>query len=258
MAPLARVAAFLALGGTDITMTAPFGAIPIFIGYDPRERAATTVLIDSLYQHSSAPLAITPLVTPQLERQGLYRRERDPKQSTAFSFTRFLVPHLMGYQGWAVFLDCDILCRADIAELWALRDERHALMVVQHDHVPTESTKFLGELQSAYPKKNWSSVMLFNCAHCTALTPEYVNRATGLDLHRFHWLEGDHQIGALPERWNHLVAVQEPPQTGAADGGPALLHWTLGGPWFRDMRTMGGPLAAEWFSARDDALRLWD
>jgi hypothetical protein len=239
-------------------MTAPPGTIPIFIGHDPRERAATNVLIDSLYQHSSAPLAITPLVTPQLEAQGLYHRQRDPKQSTAFSFSRFLVPHLMGHQGWAIFMDCDILCRADITELWALRDGRHALMVVQHDHVPSESTKFLGEVQSAYPKKNWSSVMLFNCARCTALTPEYVNSASGLDLHRFHWLEGDHQIGALPERWNHLVDVQAPPQTGAADGGPALLHWTLGGPWFRDLRTMGGSLAAEWFSARDDALRLWD
>ena len=88
--------------------------IPIFIGYDPRERAATNVLIDSLYQNSSVPLAITPLVTPQLEAQGLFRRERDPKQSTAFSFTRFLVPYLMGYEGWALFMDCDMLCRADI------------------------------------------------------------------------------------------------------------------------------------------------
>ena len=88
--------------------------IPVFIGYDPRERAATNVLIDSLYQNSSVPLAITPLVTPQLEAQGLFRRERDPKQSTAFSFTRFLVPYLMGYEGWALFMDCDMLCRADI------------------------------------------------------------------------------------------------------------------------------------------------
>lgn len=235
-------------------MTAQPGTIPIFSGYDPRERAATTVLIDSLYQHSSAPLAITPLVTSQLERQGLYWRKRDPKQSTAFSFTRFLVPHLMGHQGWAIFMDCDILCRADIAELWSLRDGRHALMVVQHDHVPTESTKFLGEVQSAYPKKNWSSVMLFNCSRCTALTPEYVNIATGLDLRRFHWLDGDHQIGSLPDRWNHLVDVQEAPLTDASEGGAALLHWTLGGHWFRDLRTMGGALAAEWFSARDDAL----
>ena len=97
--------------------------VPIFIGYDPRERAATNVLIDSLYQHSSVPLAITPVVTPQLEAQGLYWRQRDPRQSTDFSFSRFLVPQLMGFEGWAIFMDCDMLCRSYIAELWALRDE---------------------------------------------------------------------------------------------------------------------------------------
>ncbi|MFM7676650.1 MAG: hypothetical protein ACKO5F_13970 [Synechococcus sp.] len=235
-------------------MTQP---IPVFIGADPRERAALNVLIDSLVQHSSVPLAITPLVTPQLEAQGLYWRPRDPKQSTAFSFSRFLVPHLLGYHGWGIFLDCDMLCRADLAELWALRDERSAVQCVQHEHVPAETRKFLGEVQSAYPKKNWSSLMLFQAERCRALTPEYVNSASGLDLHRFHWLAGDHEIGALPERWNHLVAVQPPPAA-AAEGGGALLHWTLGGPWFREQRAMGEGLAAEWFAARDDAFRLWD
>ena len=230
--------------------------IRIFIGYDPRERAATNVLIDSLVQHSSRPLAVTPIVTEQLG--DLYRRQRDPKQSTAFSFTRFLVPHLCGYQGWAIFMDCDMLCRGDIAELWDARDKSFAVQCVQHEHVPNESRKFLGEVQSAYPKKNWSSLMLLNCERCTALTPDYVNSATGLELHRFHWLAGDHEIGAVPDRWNHLVDVQPPPQATAADGGPVLLHWTLGGPWFREQFTMGGALAAEWYRARDDAMRLWD
>ena len=232
-------------------MTQP---IPIFIGVDPRERAATNVLIDSLTQHSSAPLAITPMLTPQLERQGLYWRERDPKQATAFSFSRFLVPKLMGYQGWAIFMDCDMLARGDIAELWALREEQYAVMCVQHVHEPNESVKFLGEPQTPYPKKNWSSLMLLNCSRCTALTPEYINTASGLELHRFHWLAGDHEIGAVPGGWNHLVAVQDPAR---AEGAP-LLHWTLGGPWFREQRTMGAGLAAEWFAALDDAFRLWD
>jgi lipopolysaccharide biosynthesis glycosyltransferase len=232
--------------------------IPVFIGYDPRERAATNVLIDSLYQHSSRPLAITPIVTPQLEAQGLYRRERDPRQSTAFSFTRFLVPHLMGYRGWAIFMDCDMLCRGDIARLWELRDERYAVMCVQHEHVPNETTKFLGEVQSPYPKKNWSSLMLINTARCTALSVDYVNQASGLELHRFHWLAGDHEIGALPADWNHLVDVQPHPTASAEDGGPTLLHWTLGGPWFREQRTMGGALAAEWFGARCDSMALHD
>lgn len=229
--------------------------IPVFIGYDARERAATNVLIDSLYQHSSIPLAITPIVTSQLS--GVFRRERHPKQSTDFSFTRFLVPWLMGFQGWAIFMDCDMLCYDDIAKLWALRDDRYAVMCVKHDHVPHETVKFLGEVQSAYPMKNWSSMMLLNTNRCSSLTPDYVNTATGLDLHRFHWLEGDHEIGALPDRWNHLVDVQPPPQAPFGHGGPALLHWTLGGPWFREHRRMGGPLAAEWFGARDEAMQLW-
>jgi len=229
-------------------------AIPIFIGVDPRERAATNVLIDSLVQNSSVPLAITPMLTPQLERQGVYWRQRDPKQSTAFSFTRFLVPHLMGYRGWALFMDCDMLARADIAELWALRDEQFAVQCVQHVHEPGEIVKFLGEVQSAYPKKNWSSLMLLNCSRCKALTTDYVNSASGLDLHRFHWLAGEHEIGALPEGWNHLVAVQDSLKAETS----SLLHWTLGGPWFRDQRTMGEGLAAEWFSSRDEAFRLWD
>ncbi|MFL0770256.1 MAG: glycosyltransferase [Prochlorococcus sp.] len=235
-------------------------SIPIFIGYDPRERAATNVLIDSLYQHSSMPLAITPLVTPQLEAQGLHWRERNPKQSTAFSFTRFLVPHLMDFQGWAIFMDCDMLCRGDIAELWAQRDQDKALMCVKHEHVPAETVKFMGEVQSAYPKKNWSSLMLMNCSRCKALTVDYVNTASGLDLHRFHWLAGDDQVGAIEGGgWNHLVDVQPLPEPSAGSGhGPRLLHWTLGGPWFREQRTMGGGLAAEWFSARDDAMKLWD
>lgn len=228
--------------------------VQVLIGVDHRERVATNVLIDSLLHNSSAPLSITPLVTHQLEAQGLYWRERNPKQSTDFSFTRFLVPHLMGYQGWAIFMDCDMLGRGDIAELWAQRDDNFALLCVQHDHQPSESKKFLGEVQSTYPKKNWSSLMLLNCSRCTALTPEYINTASGLDLHRFHWLSGDHEIGAIQGGWNHLVDVQSP---ALAEASP-LLHWTLGGPWFREQRTMGGPLAAEWFAARDDAFKLYD
>ena len=228
--------------------------VAIFIGCDPRERAAANVLIDSLLQHSDRPLSITPLLTPQLEAQGLYWRQRDPRQSTAFSFSRFLVPHLMQYQGWAIFMDCDMLARGDIGQLWELRDDRFAVQCVQHSHVPSETVKFLGEVQSSYPKKNWSSLMLFNCSRCTALTPEYVNTASGLELHRFQWLAGDHEIGALPDCWNHLVDVQEPAKAEAA----ALLHWTLGGPWFKAQRTMGGALAAEWFAARDAAFRLYE
>lgn len=231
--------------------------IPVFIGYDPHERAAVNVLADSLVQHSSQPLAITPIVLRQLE--GVFQRERNPNQSTEFSFSRFLVPWLMNYQGWAIFMDCDMLARGDIAELWSLRDDRYALMCVQHEHVPHETVKFLGAVQTRYEKKNWSSLILFNCAQCTTLTPEYVNTATGLQLHRFEWLGDDSRIGALPmERWNHLIDVQPADIRPASEGGPALVHWTLGGPWFKEYRTGGGVLAAEWFAARDEAMRLWD
>jgi hypothetical protein len=231
--------------------------IPLYIGYDPHERAAVNVLIDSLTQHSSRPLAITPIVARQLG--SALRRERHPEQSTEFSFSRFLVPWLQDFQGWALFMDCDMLCRGDIAELWEARDGRYALQCVQHDHVPRESVKFLGARQSRYARKNWSSLMLFHCPRCRALTPEYVNTASGLALHRFEWLDDDAAIGALPMgRWNHLIDVQSPDPRPAQQGGPALVHWTLGGPWFRDTRTGGGVLAAEWMAAREEAMRLWD
>src|SRR6185503_17813923 len=153
---------------------------------------------------------------------SVFRRESNPLQSTQFSFSRFLVPFLCGYEGWALFTDCDMLVLDDIAKLWALRDERYAVQVVKHVHVPKEDVKFLGAVQTRYEKKNWSSVMLMNCAKCTALTPDYVNNASGLELHQFKWLAGDHLIGELPPRWNHLVGF-DPPRPDAG-----LVHFTTG------------------------------
>lgn len=229
--------------------------IPIFIGYDYRERAAANVLIDSLYQLSSRPLAIVPLLTPQLIKQGLYYRVRDPKQSTDFSFTRFLVPRLMNYSGWAIFMDCDMLCRTDINKLWDQCDDKYSLMCVKHEHKPKKTKKFQGEIQTTYPKKNWSSLMLINCKRCQNLSVEYVNSASGLDLHRFNWLESDQQIGEIKGDWNFLIDEQIDNQISK---NAELIHWTLGGPWFKDQRLMGGELAAEWFAARDEIIKLWD
>lgn len=229
--------------------------IPIFIGYDERERAATNVLIDSLYQTSSVPISVTPLVTQQLRNLGIYTRTKDPKQSTAFSFTRFLVPYLCNYLGWAIFMDCDMLCRNSISQLWEQRDERYSVMCVKHNHLPEEKRKFLNEIQSSYPKKNWSSLMLLNCEKCDKLTKNYVNNASGLDLHRFNWLENDNSIGEIIGDWNHLIGVYEKSNI---DHESPLVHWTLGGPWFKELRTKSGSLAAEWFSARDDAMKLWN
>jgi len=218
--------------------------INIFIGYDPREAVAWNVLASSIHRRASEPVTVAPLMLSQL--QGVYTRERHPLQSTAFSFSRFLTPYLSGFDGWSLFMDCDMLMLDDVARLWALRDDRYAVMVVKHDHVPRETVKFLGEPQSKYEKKNWSSVMLFNNARCRALTPDYVNRATGLELHQFKWLGDDALIGELPNRWNHLVGYDAP----RADAG--LVHYTLGGPYFPEYA--GCEYAREWFAERDAML----
>ena len=216
-------------------------AIRVFIGWDSREPIAFDVLAHSIQRHASQPVAITQVRLDQLD--GVFRRERNPLQSTEFSFSRFLTPYLCGYEGWAVFMDCDMLMRDDVAKLWALRDDRYAVQVVKHVHVPREETKFLGSVQTKYEKKNWSSVMLLNCARCKALTPEYVNTASGLELHQFKWLQGDHLIGEIPHEWNHLVGFDKP----RADA--SLVHFTIGGPYFEEYR--GCEYSAEWFAERD-------
>ena len=219
--------------------------INVLIGYEPREAVAFSVLSYSIQARASVPVSIAPLMLSQLK--GVLTRERHPLQSTDFSFSRFLTPHLSGYAGWSVFMDCDMLMLDDIANLHNLCDDRYAVMVVKHNHVPKETTKFLGEPQSKYDKKNWSSVMLFNNAKCRALTPDYVNKASGLDLHQFKWLGNDDLIGALPNRWNHLVGYN-PPRRDAA-----LVHYTLGGPYFDNYREC--EYSKEWFAERDAMLR---
>jgi hypothetical protein len=220
--------------------------IRVFIGYDGREAAAFNVLSHSIHARSSRPVSITPVMLSELE--GVFKRERNPLQSTEFSFSRFLVPYLCDYQGWAIFMDCDMLARDDIARLWELRDERYAAQVVQHVHVPKEETKFLGAVQTKYEKKNWTSVMLLNCAKCAALTPEFVNRASGLELHQFKWLEGDHLIGALPSAWNHLVGYDAPRRDAS------LVHYTSGGPYFPEYANC--EYAREWFDEQKAMLHV--
>ncbi len=220
--------------------------IRVFIGYDPREAAAFGVLSHSIHARASQPVAIAPLMLSQL--QHVYRRRRDPLQSTDFSFSRFLTPYLCDYEGWAIFMDCDMLVLDDIAKLWNLRDERCAVQLVKHVHVPREEVKFLGAVQTKYEKKNWSSVMLMNCAKCRALAPDYVNAASGLELHQFKWLGDDSLIGALPEKWNHLVGYDAPRRDAS------LVHYTIGGPYFEGYRDC--EYAAEWFAEREAMLRV--
>ena len=217
----------------------------VYIGYDARESVAFYTLAHSILARASVPVSITPLMRSQLK--GVYTRPRGPTESTEFALTRFLTPALSGYRGWSVFMDCDMLCRTDIAELQTHID-RHpdkAVLVCQHDYVPKTQRKFLDQVQTKYPRKNWSSFMAFNNARCVALTPDYVNSASGLDLHRFKWLD-DAMIGGLPLEWNWLVGEYDY----RADA--KVVHFTLGGPYFDECR--GCDYADEWF-AESESMR---
>jgi hypothetical protein len=218
--------------------------IRVLIGFDPRETVAYSVLAHSIQARASRPVTIAPLALSQLA--GVLTRARDPLQSTDFSFSRFLTPYLSEFAGWSIFMDCDMLVLDDIAKLHDLRDDRYAVMVVKHQHTPREETKFLDQPQSKYTKKNWSSVILFNNSRCRSLTPEYVNAASGLDLHQFKWLQDEALIGELPHHWNHLVGY-DPPTPGMS-----LVHYTLGGPYFHEYREC--EYAREWFVERDQML----
>lgn len=216
--------------------------LQVFVGFDPREAVAFETLAHSIERRSSVPVSIKPLVQQDLREAGLYTRQRGPTESTEFSLTRFLVPALANFQGWSVFMDCDMLCRADIAGLAAQRREDKAVMVVKHDYVPKTQRKFLDQVQTKYERKNWSSVMLFNNERCRALTAGYVNSASGLELHRFRWVD-DSLIGDLPRAWNWLVTEYD------YNPGAKLVHYTLGGPWFDAYR--GCEYADEWFAERE-------
>lgn len=199
----------------------------IFIGWDSREALAYDVCRYSLSSHARDGHVIRPLAQRALRAMGLYWRPNDPLASTEFTYTRFLVPALCHYDGWALFADCDILFRADVGELFELADDRFAVMCVKHDHQPTAATKMGQAIQTAYPRKNWSSVMLWNCGHPAnrRLSPNIVNEQTGAFLHRFQWLE-DAQIGALPLVWNYLIGWNTRDQCPE----PKAAHFTEGIP----------------------------
>lgn len=207
----------------------------VFVGYDPREDIAYQVCKHSILKRNK-DIIVKPLIQKELRDQGYYDRPVDKLASTEFTFTRFLVPELCNFNGWAVFMDCDMILQTDIAELFAQADDRYAVMCVHHDYTPKEGIKMDGKAQTVYPRKNWSSVMLFNCGHPSNqnLNVELINdeKTTGKYLHRFSWLK-DEEIGILNPEWNWLVGWYNEP----ADGTPKLLHYTEGGPWFENYRT---------------------
>lgn len=219
----------------------------IFIGFDARETVAYHVLVHSIQARASRPISITPVDLRHLG--GVYTRPHG-QQSTAFTYSRFLVPWLCGFQGCALFMDCDMLVKADIWDLYRATStpeqarSETAVWVCPHDYTPRSGPKFLGEPQVAYPRKNWSSVMLFNAAKCRVLTPQYVNTAPPADLHRFAWLPAHEQIGTLSLEWNWLV--------GEYDKNPEakILHYTRGGPWFPEFADCDH--ADEWWREYED------
>lgn len=223
--------------------------IRIFIGYDEDEIAAYHVLAGSIIRRCTQPVSITPVALHQLP---VYRGW-SAKQSTAFAFSRFLVPWMCDFEGHAIWMDADMLCRRDPAKLWALRDE-HAVQVVKMDWDPEDGTKMNGRPQSRYPRlsngetrKLWSAMMLFNCARWEAYTPDAVNKMEGLYLHQFQGFE-DGDIGALPSTWQHVVGVHD------HDPHASLVHWTLGGPWWAEYAETD--YAEEWFMERDRILEV--
>lgn len=208
----------------------------VFLGFDRHETVAFHVAGFSFMRRSSIPVSITGLRREQLPVA------RQHEGSTEFTFSRFLVPWLCGYQGAALYVDCDVLCRVDVADVFNGIADHHAVAVVKHDYTPKHERKFRGQEQAAYQRKNWSSVMVFNNALCRQLTPEYVNAASGLDLHQLRWLP-DVAIGALDRSWNHLVGEYAP------NPNARIAHFTLGTPCFAKYRNC--EFAKEWFDERD-------
>ncbi|TCN30334.1 hypothetical protein [Sinorhizobium americanum] len=230
----------------------------IHIGFDPREADAFAVARQSIQRRLTQPIPVQGLVLSDLVAKKYYWRptsRRDGRlwdeiseapMATEFACSRFLIPHLEGYDGLALFMDCDMLVRTNLTRLFKLSDPAKAVMVVKHDHQPTAATKMDGQLQTRYARKNWSSVMLFNCRHPSnrALTPDLVNSVPGRDLHAFCWLK-DEEIGELDQSWNYLVGHSSP------EIEPDIVHFTDGVP------SMAGYQDCEYAQEWRDELEWW-
>lgn len=212
----------------------------IMIGFDPKETVAYHVLCNSIMRNSSGPVEFVPI-----NKRNIPEFDRGIEDgSTEFSFSRFLTPYLSGYSGQSLFMDCDMIVRGDIYEILEYADLYHDVFVVKHNYIPKKGKKFLGNKQHIYPKKNWSSVMLFNSwtSQCKKLTPDVVNSASGKYLHQFEWSQSE-RIGDLPLKFNHLV--------GEYDENPDALiaHFTLGTPCFEGYDEQ--EFADEWMEELD-------
>jgi len=203
----------------------PLNKINLIVGFDQREAVAYHVFCQTIIDRATMPVQFLPLAENTLNEY----KEMHTDGSNKFIYSRFLTPYLMNFSGWAIFADGDMACQADISELWSLRDETKAVQVVKHDYKTKSTKKYLGNKNEDYPKKNWSSLILWNCGHPKniILTPEFIQSKPGSYLHRFSWIEDD-LIGELNAEWNWL-AIEYPENPNAK-----LIHYTLGTPCFKD------------------------
>ncbi len=240
----------------------------IWIGWDRREAAAFAVARDSCRRHLTRPIPIQGLLLGDLQKAGLYTRPieyrpsaadkpimwdvvSDAPQSTEHANARFFVPHLCkerGLEGWALFVDGDVMFRGNVCRLFEQLDNSKAVYCVWHDHVPNTGTKMDGQIQTSYGRKNWTSVIAFNCEHPAnnALTLDVLNNTPGRDLHRLFWL-ADTDIGELAPAWNYLVGHSDP------EVSATIAHFTSGTPdmdGYADQK-----YADEWCIYRDDWAR---
>lgn len=227
--------------------TSPF---KVFIGYDSREDIAWQVARHSLLRHTLQPIGVHPIRQTALRELGLYTRPVDATATTEFSLTRFLTPYLAAQEsGWVLFTDCDFLFTTDITGVLEGLDPAKAVYVVQHEYDPAHDIKMDGQKQTRYPRKNWSSFILFNLAHpdVRALTPAVVNEASPAFLHRFQWITKNEDIGALDLDWNFLEGEYPRPEIT-----PRVIHYTNGGPWFPEWQTVD---FADLWLAEEEAYR---
>ncbi len=218
--------------------------ITIVVGFDQREAVAYHTFTQSIIEKSSLPVCFIPLALNTLK--GFKETHKD--RSNDFIYSRFLTPYLNNFEGWAIFADGDMICQSDIRELWDLRDESKALLVVKHDYLTKTNRKYLGNINENYPRKNWSSLILWNCAHPKhrILTPDFISNQSGQFLHRFSWLD-DSDIGDLPKEWNWL-ALEYPINNSAK-----IIHYTLGTPCFKEYRNTD--MAEIWCDTHKRALQ---
>jgi lipopolysaccharide biosynthesis glycosyltransferase len=229
--------------------------VKIYVGFDSREKVAYDVCKHSIEYNTHKQTNVIPLIHNQLRKQGFFARPWLTESTTGnkidlidnkpfateFSHTRFLVPALMNYKGWALFMDCDMIFTDDIKDLFDLCDDKYAVMVVKHNHKPKNTEKMDGQQQTQYYRKNWSSFILWNCGHPLnrQITPELVNTKSGAFLHQFHWLP-EMFIGALPMSYNWIE------DSSPVKGGlPSVIHYTNGGPWFNGYKDV--MFAEEWW-----------